>query len=224
MFPIIKKTDSSKNKGILMIVESFVVLNILHAMGGYYFAPILAQVFHNMPKVTVEMLSSSALSPATAIIYLALRIKLVPKFSITREFLPSVIGGIVLVWMLTFVSMFFLEIQNPFAQEILKTQHSYFYFNSFLLIIWGPILEEVLFRGYFFGILRGHWNNVIALLVSSLLFVVEHGIWGGFDIGLVFIGSASAIFTLIYMQGGLFASIVVHVFVNFYLLYLNWGG
>lgn len=213
----------SKGKSVITVLEGFGILLVAHAIGGYCFSQRLASVFNKMPLVTVEMLSSSAVSPIVAIIYLAWRCKFVPKFSISRETFLCFIAGIVLVWIVAFVSLLYFDRRIPFAQEIIKTNYPYYYLNLFLVVLWGPLLEETLVRGYFFEILKGSWSNTTALLLSSILFVIFHGIWGTFDISLLLILLYSIIFTLIYIEGGLIASIVVHAFANFYLTYLNQG-
>lgn len=213
---------TSKIKGVI-VLEGFGILIISHAIGGYFCAPKLAEVFSKLPLLTISMLSSSAISPIIAIIYLALRARFIPKFSVKREILMYILSGIVMAWIVVFINVLVLGKGDTFTQEILKTPHPYYYLNLFLLILWGPILEEILFRGYFFEILRQQLNNTMALLFSSILFIVSHGIWGAFGINLFFIFLSSIIFTLLYIQGGLIVSISVHAFVNFYLLYLNMG-
>ena len=214
----------SKGKNIIVVLEGFGILIISHAVGGYYFSPKLAEVFSKVPLVTIEMLSSSAISPIIAIIYLIWRTNFVPKLrlSIRKETLLYFLSGIVLVWINNFIGMlFFWDKEMPLAKEILNVTTPYYYLNLFLVILWGPALEETLTRGYFFEILRRNWGTTIALLLSSLLFVIFHGMWGTFDWGLLFIFIDSVIFTMMYIEGGLVTSILVHSFVNFYLTYLN---
>lgn len=216
--------DYSKIKSVIIVLEGFGALIAFHAIGGYYCAPKVAGVFPKLPLLTVSMLSSSAISPVIAIIYLALRTKFIPKFTIKKEIFMYILAGIVMAWIVVFVSVIVSGKGDVFTQEILKTPYPYYYLNLFLLILWGPLLEEILFRGYFFEILRQKLNNTRALLFSSILFVIFHGIWGGYGINLFFIFLYSVIFTLMYIQGGLIASISVHALVNFYLLYLNTGA
>lgn len=214
---------TSKIKSITIVLEGFGILILSHIVGGYFCAPKLAEVFSELPLLTISILSSSAISPIVAIIYLALRAKFIPKFSVKREILMYILSGMVMAWIVVFLSVLVSGKGDTFAQEILKTPHPYYYLNLFLLILWGPILEEILFRGYLFEILRQQMNSAVALLFSSVLFIGLHGLWGVFGINLFFIFLYSVIFTLLYIQGGLIVSILVHVFVNSYLLYLSTG-
>ncbi len=46
----------------------------------------------------------------------------------------------------------------------------------FVLILLGPIIEEILFRGYIFTIVRGNYSFAVATFVSTVLFLVSHGL------------------------------------------------
>jgi len=215
--------SSEKIKSALIVLEGFTILIICHAIGGYYFAPILVRYFSRLPLLTISMISSSAVSPVLAIFYVAVRVKFLPKFKLTREIFMYILSGIVMAWIVSIINVLISGRDISLAQGILRTPPPYYYLNLFLLIFWGPFLEEILFRGYFFELFRQKSNDVKALLVTSLLFVIPHGIWGSFDINLFFIFLNSSVFTLMYIQGGLITSIMIHAFVNFYLLYLNMG-
>jgi membrane protease YdiL (CAAX protease family) len=213
--------DSSKFKSTLLVLEGFGVLIVFHMIGGYYFAPRLVKIFSEIPLLTISMITSSAISPVMAILYLALRNKFIPKFSIKRGMFAYILSGIMLAWLIVFINMLFSVKEISFAKEILESPSPYYYLNLFLLILWGPFLEEILFRGYLFELLKPSWGDPMSLLLSSTLFVMPHGIFGFFDITLISIFLYSIVFTLLYMYGGLIASISVHAFVNLYLLYLN---
>ncbi len=215
--------NSSNRNNISIVIEGFAILLVAHALGGYYVAPKIADAFPMIPMLTIAMLSSSAVSSPVAIVYLAIRTRVVPKIAISREMLIYVFLGIVASWFVAVTSILVFGKNIPFVQEILEIKYPYFFPTLFLLIVAGPVLEETLARGYFFEILKKSLSNVQAILFSSVLFVLPHGIWGVFDINLLFIFLYSVIFTYVYMRGGLIASIVVHAFVNLFLVYLNVG-
>ena len=85
-----------------------------------------------------------------------------------------------------------------------------------MLVIIGPILEEILFRGFFFEVLRRKWNIKIALAVILLFSAIVHLKYG---ISVINIIIDNVILTLIYIEGGLIASIIGHIFLNFYMIY-----
>jgi len=171
-----------------------------HAAGGYYFAPLLEEKFPQLFFSNVMMLSSSAISPLIAIVYLAVRVKIFPKVSINKRVLTYLLSGVIMAWIIAFTSVLLGGMETPFE---LKVPHPYYYLNLFLIVLWMPILEEILNRGYFFEILRQDRGGKMALLFSSILFVLLHGIWGRIDMSLIFIFLYSVIFTLVYMKGGL---------------------
>lgn len=47
-----------------------------------------------------------------------------------------------------------------------------------LIVFWGPLTEELFFRGFVFAGLVGWWGAVTAGIVSALLFSVAHGAVG----------------------------------------------
>lgn len=154
-------------------------------------------------------------------VYMSLRLNYIPPIGLRKKVIESIVFGVILSWLAVFIQTLFLGKEISEAKDILRVAHPYFYPTLFLLVVWGPILEEALTRGYFFEILRVKWKDTFALLLSTFLFLLPHGIWGDFGIGLFFIFVYSLIFTAVYVHGGLFASIATHMFVNFYLFYLN---
>jgi membrane protease YdiL (CAAX protease family) len=211
------------SRSVFVVLKGFGVLIIAHAVVGaigvYYLGPKL--VTRGIPLVTIAMLSSSATSALFAITYLKLTTNYFPIFKVKKEIVPYVFAGVVATWIVSIMQVFFLGKESAFIQDILKTSHLYYYLNLFLFVLWGPLLEETLYRGYFFEILRRDWGNGKAFLLSSILFVFFHGLWGVFNLSLLFIFFYSAIFTLLYIEGGLVVPIIVHSFTNFYLAYLN---
>jgi membrane protease YdiL (CAAX protease family) len=45
----------------------------------------------------------------------------------------------------------------------------------FMAILVAPIAEEIIFRGYFYGVIRRYGGRIPAILISSLLFAAVHG-------------------------------------------------
>ena len=95
-------------------------------------------------------------------------------------------------------------------------------------IIWAPILEEILFRGYVYQALRNHMGWVSAALASGLLFAAAH--WAGWlymqgpHLGLVTQTAAitviGAVLAAVFERGqSLWPCIVLHTLNN-----LLWAG
>jgi hypothetical protein len=83
----------------------------------------------------------------------------------------------------------------------------------FLLVggIVGPIAEELFFRGILYGFLR-RWGVVVAIFVSTGLFVLAHPISQGFPLPQAVGG---IVFALAYeIEGSIMTPIVIHVLGN----------
>jgi len=90
----------------------------------------------------------------------------------------------------------------------------------FLLVggIVGPIAEELFFRGILYGFLR-RWGIVVAIVVSTGLFVLAHPISQGFPVPQAVGG---IVFALAYeIEGSLMTPIVIHVLGNLALYTLS---
>lgn len=213
---------NNRIKNIIIILEGFACLIVAHLMLWLLINPMLYKLSSSIPQITKEILSSSAFSPIIAIIYCYNRTKRLPVASPhLKDLVMTIIVGIILSWLTFFLNMITSDKKIPFAQSILDVPTPFLYLNIFLVVLWGPTLEEVLFRGYFFGIIREDWGDIFAFILSSLLFIIPHGIWGTFDINLFFIFLYSAIFTVVYSKSGIVASITVHSLVNAFLLLAN---
>jgi membrane protease YdiL (CAAX protease family) len=223
-----------KTKSIRIIFEGICINVIAHAVGGFYLAPVIAKVFNDVPSLTISLLSSAAFSPFAAIIYIAIRLRIIPSFKANKNTFVYIIAGIAVALLLRHLITSISGSKYKFVLEVLQTPYPYIYINLFILLIWTPVVEEILFRGYFFEILENKWGLLIALISSSIIFALIHGLWGvlwleGLTVGIIisfllwlfFIFLGSLLLTAIYIKGGLIAAIMVHVFMNSYLLYLN---
>ena len=82
----------------------------------------------------------------------------------------------------------------------------------------GPVAEEMFFRGMLYGFLR-QWGTVVAIVVSTGLFVLAHPISQGFPIPQAVGG---IVFALAYeIEGSLMTPIVIHVLGNLALFTLS---
>jgi membrane protease YdiL (CAAX protease family) len=88
------------------------------------------------------------------------------------------------------------------------------------LVIIGPIFEEILCRGYLFEYSRHKYGTIAACIISlsiSLLMHYEIGSDNTFYIHrAIDLCIGFSLFTLAYTYGGLFASIIIHGFMNWY--------
>ena len=118
--------------------------------------------------------------------------------------------------------------QLPFSQTMLGA--NWHYVMAFLtLVVFAPLAEELLFRGYLYGKLRKSAPIWLAVLVSGLAFGLAH-LWGGpgselqwlVMIDTMVLGVMLAL--LREYTGAVWAGVLVHALKNgiaFYLLFVN---
>lgn len=109
---------------------------------------------------------------------------------------------------------------------LFKLSGNLFSFRNLILILVGPVTEEILFRGYLFGELfrRERWGFIPAALIASVLFGAGHlyqahtfaGAAGTFLV--TFMGSAWAAWLYMEFDGNLWIPISLHVMMN-----LSWS-
>jgi len=226
----VTKTDSEKKKSLLLVIEGLALFMAVHAVSGYYIYPKLADFYPNVPRLTMAMLSSAAIS-LIAILYLAFRSKHFPKYFMDKQYIiPIVVAGAMASWFIFFIeiSVFNLNKTLSIIQAILKTSDSSYYnLNVFLYVCWSPLIEETLFRGYFLEMLKGPWGVRFSMLFSSLLFVIPHMKLGGnfvidfFSVTSFFLFLTSLLLSVVYIRAGLLAAILVHLFEHLYILFIN---
>ena len=145
----------------------------------------------------------------------------IPVFISTSLKDSLVIGlvGIVIIW---FVSVIYailltgLKSDDPFTQTTINLPFPYFQLQGLFIVGIGPVLEELLMRGYFFEILRKKWNVVIALLITLVFSTILHF---RFDVGVIDILIMQTIFTFLYLHGGILSSTLAHALGNYYIVY-----
>lgn len=99
------------------------------------------------------------------------------------------------------------ESVNPLLEQFMQATPLRLTALACLVVVVGPIFEELLFRGWLLGSLRKFWGDSKALVVSSTLFALIHGDpWATpalFVLGMVF--------GWVYLKtGSLFGSILLH--------------
>lgn len=117
--------------------------------------------------------------------------------------------------------------QLPFTQSMLGSQ--WHYILAFLtLVVFAPVAEELLFRGYLYGKLAKVGPVWLAVIVSSLVFGAAHLWAGGSDLQwLVAIDTLALGIILCLLRvftGAIWAGILVHALKNgiaYYLLFIN---
>jgi membrane protease YdiL (CAAX protease family) len=120
---------------------------------------------------------------------------------------------------IAFIALFLVDI-DPFAlikANLPEMAGKIILFFSVAGVI-GPIAEEAFFRGILYGFLR-RWGILIALLVSTLLFVLAHPIAYRLSLPQVVGG---ILFAVSYeVEGSLIVPITIHVIANMAIFTLS---
>ena len=88
------------------------------------------------------------------------------------------------------------------------------------IVIITPIVEEIIFRGLFYGKLREKLNFPLSALIVSLVFAIAHGQW---NVGINVFALSLVLCSLREITGTTYAGILTHMLKNgiaFYLLYI----
>jgi membrane protease YdiL (CAAX protease family) len=181
-----------------------------------FLRPLLFSALPDTTARTIYLLFSSAIAPLIAGLYILFKTRSIPEITVKRNMFCAVLAGIGGCWLIYKITRFFG------VGPVLPGSSIYELIRIFWIILWAPFVEEALFRGYFLEILKLKWNNIGALLLSSLLFTLPHL----FNIKIISLTSIllygfsifadSIIFGMVYLQGGLIAAFVVHAFANLY--------
>ena len=99
-------------------------------------------------------------------------------------------------------------------------------FEPFMLIgsvIFGPIFEEILYRGLMYNKLKEISNAFIGVLISSILFALLHIPKYGFGINMFFLFLAGILLTYCYEKtNNIYIPILVHSINNFFIFLFNY--
>jgi membrane protease YdiL (CAAX protease family) len=122
------------------------------------------------------------------------------------------IAGILLLWT-GMVHLFKLPETPPFVIESYRTAEI-FPLLWFAVIIAAPIMEELLFRGFFFqGLFRSRAGASGAILIPSVIWALMHVQYGIHEIALIFVGGL-LLGTLRLKSGSVLPGMAVHAVYN----------
>ena len=101
----------------------------------------------------------------------------------SKKFLGAILGYIAfLPWYLflfyfahLLFAVFSLEPQaQEVAQEILKSEGYTYWFAVTTVILIAPLIEEFLFRAFFYGAIRDYFGVFFSILITSVVFSIMH--------------------------------------------------
>jgi membrane protease YdiL (CAAX protease family) len=96
--------------------------------------------------------------------------------------------------------------------------------DGFLYIIFGPLSEETMFRGFLYGILRKKYGFVIAAIAQTILFGFFHvDFFKGQIISQLIIRMIPGIIFVAFVEkfNSILPAIISHAFINYFLIILS---
>jgi membrane protease YdiL (CAAX protease family) len=161
----------------------------------------------------------SIMAMVAVLIYLCYRVgtgNLV--FKIGLNTIVGVLGGVLVSWCFLRVIIKYFPV-NPVYDEFTKMDLPKFIVGVASIGLIGPVLEEVILRGYVFQSVQNHYGTLLAWIISVLLSMVVHLI--GVDnlsiLYIIYLFVGIVLITASYQIGKIPSSIVVHVFMNIYI-------
>lgn len=202
-------------------VEGFAVHIAAQSACGIFLVPQLQSLFPSAPPLIISIAGSSAVAPLVALVYMMARTRCAPPFHA-----PSRTFRDVAICMLAALAAAHLSVllipHDPYVHAILSLPSPYRFAAAPLIALWIPFLEEALYRGFCLSLLLPRLGTIAAVLASSLLFVIPHGIWGGMGINLALIFLFSLVFSCAYLRGGMSLAVLTHVLaVSYQMLSAN---
>ena len=211
--------DDTNSKPTYITFIAFAIFFITMAVCVIFVRPLITYLFPLFPSKTLNRLLVLTIPYFITGIYVMRTGGFHPRIPFTRATLLTCLSGAVMAWILVVVGVFTFGHLPTQPQGMHDASPFDYYLDMFLIGLFGPFIEESFFRGTLFEILSRHQTIPRALLWSSALFTLAH-IWNGFNVNLVFTFVASIVFTIMYVAGGLVPSVVVHAFMNMYVVYV----
>jgi len=211
-----------KYNNAFIVAEGFIVFVVIKLL-MIVLATVLVGMLSNANKTTIYVLTSGIFSTLLAILYLWIRTKYMPKIKIHYDSIMYSIAGVIFMWFFLYIGLLFFGFNDVYIKKLIGVSGVYKYINVFWFAIWSPVTEELIFRGYFLEMLS-HKKPVIALLITSLLFVTLHIIFSLNPYNYLMIISCASFFIFsmivgfVYLHAGLMPAIIVHMFSNIYFL------
>jgi membrane protease YdiL (CAAX protease family) len=211
----------SKAQSVFFVADAFLVTEVCTWWLMYHVPQTLLFIFPDLPASLPVLTGSMAMPLGSALLFLVANHTSL-RFKFDLAVLLTLIVGLVANWMLIFL-------QRPLFAGSGRLNLAEWDFDSaylylLVMVIVGPVVEEVLVRGGYFELLRRSWGDISALKISTVLFVIPHLIWspGHRNIfSIVSLTLSSLLFTSLYIVGGLVPAIIAHAATNFYVAFLS---
>jgi membrane protease YdiL (CAAX protease family) len=173
-----------------------------------------------MMAVTLIVMAVPEGLPMAVTLALALNMRRMLKSNnLVRKLQASETMGAVTVMEKLLPSVDWEEAQNV-GYDVLVSGKDYLLAFIALVVI-APICEEILFRGWLYGKLRGRMKALPAILLTSLMFGIVHLQW---NVGVTVFVMSVFMCIMRELTGAIYSGIILHMIKNglaFYLLFMS---
>lgn len=218
---------------ISFMLAQFLVL-ILIMLAGFFGIPV-DEVNESILNISVSAITYALMlliGLGTPIIFKKMKFS---KTELGMDRLPSWLdiiitpAGLIIYLIISTIFMYLASQYLPWvdinqSQDIgfSNLMHRFEYILAFIaLVIFAPIAEEIIFRGFLFGKLKKYAPIWLAIVITSILFGLVHGQWAvaidTFSLSVVLCG-------LRLLTGNIWAPILLHMAKNgiaYYFLFIN---
>lgn len=216
-------------RSILLIVEGLTVYAIFYYLGGSVLFWYLRSLFTDWPVFTISALTTSIASVFLTVTYLRLRLHFQFELKLAQKHIIGTCIAILILLGVVLTVAYLFGLNDWTIRRAVNVPAPYLILNMLLVALIGPVLEEILFRGYFYKIIKDGFGYIAAIMITSTLFVIPHLILSSLNIiaygkgvinimdlliGFVILLIYSTMFTIMNRYWGLLSAILAHVIVN----------
>jgi membrane protease YdiL (CAAX protease family) len=203
---------------------SIIICYFIQIAVGFFLIPLLHKIFPSLSRITLNFCLPvlSVLIPAT---YLGFRYGWIRL----SDFLLRGSDYLVLLAAISilFVRFSLVPSQSPhgastlYGQTMSQLPPFEYFLALFALLIYGPLLEELLLRKYVFEIFRNNYSVFWAVIFTSFCGTILHIDFENDTYALIKIFVYSLFYTVVYLKSRLGGSFFIHGLANLFI-YVTW--
>ncbi len=167
-----------KNNKIKLIFEGIIIPYIIYILGSVIIASIIRQLNISSNLIFIQGISNIIL----LLILIPMYIRYINNHSIKFVFydFKFLIYIIILGFSLCFICNIIINYiprtkENIVSENIYKlTEELNIYITLFIICIIVPLIEEIIFRGFFYDTVKLISNDILAILFTSISFALAH--------------------------------------------------
>lgn len=204
------------NNKLKLIIEGIIIPYIIYVLGSIILASIIKRIGFSTNIVFIQGVSNFII----LLVLIPLYLQFIKNHSIKFEFKDPklLIYIIILGFSLCFICNIIIDYIprnsiNIVSENVYKlTEELNVYITLFIICIIVPLIEEIIFRGFFYDTIKLISNDIIAILFTSISFAFAHS-----DLQQIIYAFLAGIFLsyIKFKYKNIIYSIVLHLVMNF---------